>query len=126
AISGRLEATRKPKVYGYHVLGNLFDCGNKELLTDPERLKDLIIKATEVGNMTLLDIKTWKIGLGVSMVAIVLESHIAIHTWPEFSFATVDVYSCGKHTDPKAAFDYIVSALRPRYVEFKEFERVLE
>ncbi|MEM1873758.1 MAG: adenosylmethionine decarboxylase [Acidilobaceae archaeon] len=125
-IARSLETTRKPRVYGYHVAGNLLDCDRVDILMDVESLKKTVIEATEIGNMTLLDIKAWKIGLGASVVAIVLESHIAVHTWPEFSFATVDVYTCGKHTNPRAAFDYIVSVLKPRRVELREFERVLE
>ncbi len=115
----------KPRVYGKHVYGNLYDC-DVEVLKDEERLRQITIKAAEVGNMTLLDVKSWKIGEGVSVVAIVLESHIAIHTWPEYGFATVDVYSCGLHTDPEAAFDYIVRMLRPRRVQKGVADRSLE
>ncbi|OYT61026.1 MAG: adenosylmethionine decarboxylase [Desulfurococcales archaeon ex4484_217_1] len=104
-----------PKVVGKHVYGELYDC-DAELLRNEEMLKDIVIEATRIGNMTLLDVKSWKIGDGVSIVAIVLESHIAVHTWPEFSFATVDVYSCGEHTEPEAAFHYIASSLKARKV----------
>ena len=103
------------KVVGKHVYGNLYEC-DYDALVDEEYLRDTVIEAARKGNMTLLDVRSWKIGLGVSVVAIVLESHITVHTWPEFSFATVDVYSCGSHTDPEKAFEYIVSRLRARKV----------
>lgn len=119
-------AGREPRVYGYHVYGNLIDCDNVSILEDEEALKNLVIEAARIGNMTLLDVKTWKIGLGASVVAIVLESHIAIHTWPEFKYATVDVYTCGSHTNPVVAFKYIESVLKPRRVERGEFPRILE
>ncbi|NPA85378.1 MAG: adenosylmethionine decarboxylase [Crenarchaeota archaeon] len=105
----------KRKVFGKHYYGNLYGC-NPEKLRDEEYLRRLVIKAAEIGNMTLLDVKSWKMGEGVSVVAIVLESHITIHTWPEFAFATVDVYSCGHHTDPKKAFDFIVKELEAQKV----------
>jgi len=111
---------------GKHVYGNLIDCQNKEALRNPEILERIVREAAEVGNMTILDIKSWKIGDGVSVVAIILESHITIHTWPEFGYATVDVYSCGDHTDPKAAFDYIVQALKPLKLEYGLADRSLE
>ncbi len=114
-----------PRVYGKHVYGNLYDC-DPAILRDEERLRDIIVKAAEIGNMTLLDVRSWKIGEGVSIVAIVLESHITLHTWPEYGFATLDVYSCGMHTDPEAAFDYIVKMLRPRRVEKGVADRSLE
>ncbi len=114
------------RVVGKHVYGNLIDCMNENLLSDVEELKRIVIEAAEEGNMTLLDVKAWKIGLGVSVVAIILESHITIHTWPEYKYATADVYSCGSHTDPYKAFEYIVSALKPRKVEMGKASRSLE
>lgn len=122
----RAEVTeRKPRVYGYHVYGDLYDC-DVNVLRDEERLRSIVEEAARRGNMTLLDVKTWKIGDGVSVVGIVLESHIAIHTWPEYEYATVDAYTCGTHTRPDAAFDYIVSELGAKRVRRGEFERTLE
>ncbi|MFP3143822.1 MAG: adenosylmethionine decarboxylase [Caldisphaera sp.] len=120
------EYSKKPKVVGRHIYGNVKGCRNINLLSDEKSLTNLLIKAGNAGNMTILDVKTWKIGEGVSAVAIVLESHITIHTWPEYRFATVDVYSCGSHTDPKKAFDFIVNALDPEDVEFGMTDRSLE
>ncbi len=97
-------------VTGKHVYGNLYSC-NPKALSDEKFIENLIKEAAKIGNMTLLDVKVWKIGEGVSAVGIVLESHITIHTWPEYMFATVDVYSCGSHTDPQKAFEFIVKAL---------------
>jgi len=111
-----------PKVFGKHYYGNLYGC-NVEKLRDEEYLRWLVTKASEIGNMTLLDVKSWKMGEGVSVVAIVLESHITIHTWPEFAFATVDVYSCGSHTDPKKAFDFIVKELEAKKVVMGSADR---
>ncbi|AFZ70321.1 S-adenosylmethionine decarboxylase proenzyme [Caldisphaera lagunensis DSM 15908] len=117
---------KKPKVVGRHIYGNIKGCKNISLLSDEKGLINLLNKAGQEGNMTILDVKAWKIGEGVSAVAIVLESHITIHTWPEYRFATVDVYSCGSHTDPKKAFDYIVNELNPEDVEFGITDRSLE
>lgn len=108
--------SRRVLVYGKHVVGNLYDC-NDSKLSDVAFLLHVVRYAAREGNMTLLDIKTWKIGLGVSVVGIVLESHISIHTWPEYRFATVDVYSCGAHTNPEKAFEYIAYSLEARKVE---------
>ncbi|AEM38874.1 S-adenosylmethionine decarboxylase proenzyme [Pyrolobus fumarii 1A] len=119
-------AANEPRVVGRHVYGNLYDCEEVELLKDEKALRDIVVEAAKLGNMTLLDVKSWKIGEGVSVVAVILESHITIHTWPEYRFATVDVYSCGKHTDPQRAFQYIVSKLRPRHIEVGAADRSLE
>lgn len=105
-------------VFGKHVIGDLYGC-DRGRLTDLLYLTKVVREAASVGGMTLLEIKSWKIGDGISIVGIVLESHISIHTWPEYSFATVDVYSCGTHTDPEKAFEYIVKALGASHYEKK-------
>jgi len=102
-----------PRIIGKQVYGSLYDC-NDNHLRDEEYLRNLVGEAAVEGNMTLLDIKSWKIGEGVSVIAIVLESHITVHTWPEYGFATVDVYSCGKYSDPERAFMYIVKKLEAK------------
>ncbi|RLG77591.1 MAG: adenosylmethionine decarboxylase [Thermoprotei archaeon] len=110
------------KVVGKHVYGNLYGC-DPGILTNVDKLMKIVVEAAKIGNMTLLDVKAWRIGLGVSVVAIVLESHITIHTWPEYGFATVDVYSCGIHTEPERAFEYIVRMLRAQKVEMGRASR---
>jgi len=112
-------------VVGKQVYGELYDC-DVETLKDEQRLREIVTNAARVGNMTLLDVRSWKIGEGVSVMAIVLESHITIHTWPEYAFATVDVYSCGAHTDPKKAYLYIVEQLGAKRYTIKEADRSLE
>lgn len=112
------------RVYGRHVYGSLYDC-DTEVLSDPKYLRRVVSEAARIGNMTLLDIRMWYMKPGVSVVGIILESHITIHTWPEYSFATVDVYSCGRHTDPLSAFKYIVEALKARRYELEVVDRSL-
>ncbi|PMB76858.1 MAG: adenosylmethionine decarboxylase, partial [Fervidicoccus fontis] len=86
---------------------------------------NIVANAAKIGKMTMLDLRSWKIGEGVSVVAVILESHITVHTWPEYNFATVDVYSCGTHTNPKAAFEYIARELEAEEVEYGEADRSL-
>lgn len=116
---------RKILVYGKHVIGDLYEC-EEEKLKNVGFLVDLVRKAAALGNMTLLDVKSWKIGYGVSVFGIILESHISIHTWPEYSFATVDVYTCGKNSDPEKALDFIAVALGAKRIERKVFYRNYE
>jgi len=121
-IVRKLSGTRRYKVFGKHIYGNLYGC-DSSLLSDVEYLKKVVTEAAARGNMTLLDVKTWCIDPGVSIVGVILESHITIHTWPEHSFATVDVYSCGEHTKPEVAFDFIVKALKARRYEYEISDR---
>jgi len=105
-------------VVGRHVYGNLYGCDHN-VLRDEAALINIVKEAVKVANAMLLSIGSYRFGPngGLTVFAVVAESHISIHTWPEHGFATVDVYTCGDHTDPKAAFDYIVSMLKPKKVE---------
>ncbi|GGP21886.1 adenosylmethionine decarboxylase [Thermocladium modestius] len=100
-------------VYGVHIYGNLYGC-DEELLSNEVFLLQLVRDAADVANATVISAFYHKFGSsgGVSAVAIVAESHISIHTWPEHGYATVDVYTCGEHTKPMAAFEFIVKKLR--------------
>ncbi len=121
-IANKMMAVPGYKVFGKHIYGNLYECEGS-LLSDPEYLERVVRESAKIGNMTLLDIRLWRIEPGVSIVGIVLESHITIHTWPEHNFATVDVYSCGEHTNPEAAFKYIVKALKAKRFEYEIADR---
>ncbi|RLG81455.1 MAG: adenosylmethionine decarboxylase [Thermoprotei archaeon] len=104
------QGVKEYKVIGKHVYGELYEC-DPVILSNEERLIEIVREAAKVGGFTLLDVKAWKISPGVSVVGIVLESHISIHTWPEYSFATVDVYTCGARGDPVLAYKFIVKEL---------------
>jgi len=104
------------RVVGKHVYGNLYDCP-RDKLADEELLVRTVREAARIGRMRIWDLKSWKFGGnkgGVSVIALVVESHIALHTWVEYAYATLDVYSCGENADPEAAFNYIVSVLEPK------------
>ncbi len=102
-------------IVGKHVYANLYGVP-VELVGNEGYLRETVVKAAELANMTLLDIETYRLGGrkgGVSVIALVLESHIAIHTWPNYHYATVDVYTCGAKSDPWKAFEYILDRLKP-------------
>jgi S-adenosylmethionine decarboxylase len=106
------------QIIGKHIYGNLYGC-DASFVNNESALKNLVIEAAKVAKMTVWDTKAWKFGGakgGVSALALILESHIAIHTWNEFRYATVDVFTCGDKSDPMLAFDHIVSRLKPKYV----------
>lgn len=107
--------TRK-QIVGKHVYGNLYDC-DPNVLSNEEFLRNVVEEAARISKCNLYDIKSWKFGGekgGVSVIALITESHIAVHTWIEYEYATVDVYTCGSKSDPEAAFDFIASQLKPK------------
>jgi len=108
-----------PSVIGKHVYGELY-FSEPSKLTDLELIENIVIEAAKEGNMHIVNISPFRfkgpngVDGGVSVIAIILESHIAIHTWPEANYATVDIYSCGASSDPHKAFEYIINKLKPK------------
>lgn len=92
-----------PSVVGRHCIFQLQD-GNPTLLNDEDFVKTALIVAAEAAGATLLQVSTHKFEpQGVTGFALLAESHISIHTWPEYEFAAIDSYTCGEHTNPESA-----------------------
>ena len=60
---------------------------------------------------------------GATVLVMLSESHLSIHTYPERGFAAIDCYTCGETVDPQLAIDYLVSVLRPEKVFAKKLTR---
>jgi S-adenosylmethionine decarboxylase len=111
------------KALGRHVLAEYFDC-DKELLNDPKRLEEFMQEAATKANATVISssFRTFE-PFGVSGVIIVAESHLAIHTWPEYGFAAVDFFTCGDTSNPWKAHEFLKTVLKPSHTEEKEVLR---
>lgn len=113
-----------PRISGVHIYSNLSGI-NENILTDMDFLLSKVKYAALAGNLHIIEIlkKRFKInGLnaGVSIIALLEESHISLHTWPEGNYAALDVYSCGEKSDSDAAFKYMVDALKPAKIEMSK------
>jgi len=103
-------------IVGKHVYGNLYGC-DVRLISDEKYLRRLVKEAIKIANMHLVELKSWKFFSkkgGVSVIALITESHVAVHTWPGYQYATVDVYTCGRESQPEKAFEHIVKGLAPK------------
>ncbi|MDE1860861.1 MAG: adenosylmethionine decarboxylase [Candidatus Micrarchaeota archaeon] len=116
------------KIFGRHVYGNLYGV-KREYLMDPNLLSKTISECASVGNMHIVELVTRKFDRylgaegGVSVIALIEESHMTIHTWPEGEYATIDIYSCGEASDPEKAFKYITSVLKPKTFKLFKVDR---
>jgi S-adenosylmethionine decarboxylase proenzyme len=60
---------------------------------------------------------------GVSGVVVIAESHLSIHTWPEYDYAAIDFFTCGESVDPYKGFDYIKNKLASGNAQFSVIKR---
>ena len=109
-----------------HILFTLRGCPF-ELLDDEEFIRMLLYRATKECKATLLNLAVHKFDpQGVTSIAMLAESHISIHTWPEKGMAVCDVFTCGNHTKPEDAVEYMRLALEASDIISNEFLRPLE
>ena len=108
-----------PRIIGKHVYGNMYEL-DERYIANLDYLTKLVVDSAKIGNMHIVELVTKKfspyngIEGGVSVIALIEESHIALHTWPESSYATLDIYSCGEASNPEVAFRYIISKIKPK------------
>lgn len=99
------------EVLGVHLIADLCDC-NSDLLNDSAFISRALAGAVKYANATLLEeVKYEFTPQGITAVCLLAESHISIHTWPEKFYAALDIFTCGDHTAPERACNYMASAL---------------
>jgi S-adenosylmethionine decarboxylase proenzyme len=111
------------KALGRHLLVEYHGCDPK-ILNDLERVKKFMLEAASRCGANVLGSTFHGFSpQGVSGVVVISESHLAIHTWPEYNYAAVDIFTCGRTVDPWVAFHYLKSALSSRETRVSEILR---
>ncbi|KYC42137.1 spermidine synthase [Scytonema hofmannii PCC 7110] len=97
---------------GRHCILELYNCPT-HLLNNPVFMKQALEEAAKVAKSTLLSELTHHFEpYGVTGLALLAESHISIHTWPEYGYIAVDIFTCGEHAEPEKACKYLVQAFQ--------------
>ncbi|HEY7665418.1 MAG TPA: adenosylmethionine decarboxylase [Xanthobacteraceae bacterium] len=105
---------------GVHLI---VDLHGAEGLDDIDLIEATLRRCVDAAQATLLHIHLHHFQPnGVSGVAVLAESHISIHTWPDASYAALDVFMCGKAT-PDACIPVLKQAFKARRVEVHEILR---
>ena len=102
----------------------IIDVKNGSRLDDLEHIENTFKKCIEVAGATLLHIHMHHFtpNGGVSGVAVLAESHISIHSWPEYGYAALDIFMCG-NAKPHLALDILREAFQPDEMEVREYLR---
>jgi S-adenosylmethionine decarboxylase len=114
---------------GIHLLGEWYGCPRETPeFTRAEALRALCRDAVAAAELTLVgDCFHQFEPQGVTGTVLLAESHVAIHTWPEAGFATVDVYVCNYTSDntdkAERLFRALEAALRPQRTRFHSIRR---
>ena len=108
---------------GKHCILELYDC-SRSRLDDEAFLRSTITAAVQQAGATLLQLITHHFEpQGITGLALLAESHLSIHTWPESGYAAVDVFTCGDHTMPEQACSVLIRELEARRHSLRSFLR---
>lgn len=110
---------------GRHLVVEYHGC-DFDILNDLEEVTHLMEKAAANACATIVQTVSHRFTpQGLSVVVVVEESHLSIHTWPEVGYAAVDFYTCGE-SNPLLAHDVLIAGLRAREAEILILNRGLE
>lgn len=107
---------------GTHLLADLTGCSG---LQDAARVEAALRAAVVAAGATLLDLRLHHFGpeQGVTGVALLAESHMSVHTWPEQGYAAVDIFLCGRAHDLDAALRVLSDGLEATACEERRIAR---
>jgi len=108
---------------GTHLLVELRDC-NPEILKDLNRVKEALVFAAKKAKATIIDVSFHEFNpFGISGMVVIAESHLSIHTWPEYAYAAVDIFTCGDIIKPEIAANYLINQFESKNPSIVEMKR---
>jgi len=108
---------------GKHLLVEMKDC-NPGKLRDLAEVKDAMVSAALEAKATVVEVAFHEFNpFGISGMVIIAESHLSIHTWPEYGYAAVDVFTCGDLIKPEVAAAYLAERFECADMSLVEMKR---
>lgn len=113
------------KILGRHLVAELAEC-RSGILDNLPVLEEHLNESVRRSGATIVKSVFHRYNpQGVSGVVVIAESHISIHTWPEYGYAAVDFFTCGDAVDPYKAYQYLKEALGSKSGSLTELKRGL-
>ncbi|WP_372661803.1 adenosylmethionine decarboxylase [Cohnella sp.] len=109
--------------YGRHIIVDFWGV-DFTILNNVDFLKQIMIDAAEKSLATVLSVDYKEFDpYGCTILVLLSESHLSIHTYPEKEFAAIDCYTCGNDKDPELAINYLINLLKPKQIYTKTLIR---
>ena len=111
------------KILGKHIIAELYGV-DKNLISKEKEVKEIMEKVVQEANITVIG-TLWKQfnPHGVTGIALVAESHISIHTWPEYELVNLDIFTCGDPKQADDAFQSFIKYFKPKYYRHYMLDR---
>ncbi len=108
---------------GRHCILEIYECDQAKL-NDEAFVRTTITSSVKIAGATLINLVTHSFKpQGVTGLALLAESHISIHTWPDIGYAAIDVFTCGNHTMPESACEFLSKEFAAKKCSLKSIVR---
>jgi len=120
-----INLNQNSKTLGRHLLLELYDC-NSELLNHIKNIEEILIDAAKIVHATIIETSFHHFSpYGVSGVVVIAESHLTIHTWPEYNYAALDIFTCDETMNIDKVVDFLCEKFSANKFEKKLIKRGL-
>lgn len=110
---------------GRQILVEFYDC-DSDKINDVSFVESAFLEATRKSKATIISHNFHKFSPhGISGVVVIAESHVTIHSWPEYNYAAVDIFTCGDTIDPWIIQEYLKEAFESKNISSMEMKRGL-
>ncbi len=110
---------------GTHLLLELKEC-NSKVLNDLKKVQDILVSAAKEAKATIIDTSFHKFSpFGISGIVVIAESHLSVHTWPEYGYAAIDIFTCGEVLNPESAARHMIQKFQSKDPSLVEMKRGL-
>ncbi len=111
SVISREKINHSAEFQGKHLILELYGC-NSEKLNDELYLRYQLNSAAKLAKASVLNIVSHKFEpYGVTAIALLAESHLSIHTWPESKYSAIDIFTCGRNMKPNLASQFLIKSL---------------
>lgn len=111
------------KSLGKHLIVELYDC-DKNLIDRVDQVEAILVEAVKVSKATIIKPVFHQFNPhGVSGVVVIAESHFSIHTWPEYGYCALDIFTCGEQIDSDLALQFLKREFRAKSMSVMELKR---
>jgi len=113
----------RPNYLGEHFIIELFDCDQMVLNSIP-KLEAMMLEAARLAKATVVSKAFHQFSpYGISGTIVIQESHFNIHTWPEYGFAAIDLFTCGTRLNAESAKDFLIEKCNAQSFDLSKIKR---
>jgi S-adenosylmethionine decarboxylase len=108
---------------GNHLIVELYEC-HRDFINDARSVEDALINAVNISGAKMVESVVHEFNPhGISGVVVIEESHFSVHTWPEYGYCALDIFTCGDEIDYYSALRYLKQEFKAKYLSVTEMKR---